>query len=114
MSYFIGGGDTLCPKKYMAGDPLYLALQDKLDSLYESIAGDDRPTLVEPDSQLMRGLSEAWREYILGLGMVFITDYSDEKGRVSVPNPLYTEPEEFKYIDMDEEIAKKILVIGMP
>lgn len=101
-----------------SGDPIYLAFEGRLESIYEDILASNpefkHEVVVPQGSQLMFELSKKWREYITGLGqgIKFSTSYKSSKEKLTIPNPLYSD--EFKFIEMDEETSKKIEVLGLP
>ena len=103
MSYWVGPSED--------GDEIYLIFERRLEKIYEGM-GKNLPSVVQPGSELGEELSRRWREYLGVIGVGYSPQHDHKKTMLN--NPLYTEPEEFRYIVLDKELLEKILVIGLP
>jgi hypothetical protein len=90
---------------------LYFIFENRLEKMYEAMG--EASIVVPPNSETGMELSRRWREYLNGLGVSYSREY-DHKKPGSVRNPLYTEPDEFNYIVLEQDVLDKILVIGLP
>lgn len=104
MPSWISGGPSITT------DELYLIFENRLEKIYESMG--EVSIVVQPDSENGKELSRRWREYLADLGVTFSREYDYKKAMFT--NPLYTEPDEFRHIVLEQDLLKKILVIGLP
>lgn len=106
VSWIRGTGDY----RELIYDKLYLIFESRLEKIYEGMG--EVSVVVQPDSLHGQELSRRWREYLAGLGVSYSREHDHKK--LMLTNPLYTEPNEFRYIVLEQELLDKILVIGLP
>lgn len=102
------GGDSESP---VYGDKLYFIFENRLEKMYKAMG--EVSIVVQPNSETGIELSRRWREYLAGLGVGYSPQYNHKKP-AAVRNPLYTEPDAFNYIVLEQDVLDKVLVIGLP